>query len=102
MVERLSTDSTAAAPAVRSPSLWSRESDGQGVFHCGLPGQGERSSFSIPLCLSDVVFFFMAFYYSYLHSTLPFALYAFIITVMNPSFKITVPLIASRSSEPEN
>lgn len=61
MVERLSTDSTAAAPAVRSPSLWSRESDGQGVFHCGLPGQGESSSFSIPLCLSDVVFFLWLF-----------------------------------------
>lgn len=44
----------------------------------------------------------MAFYHSYLHSTLPSALYAFIITVMNPAFKITAPLIASLSSEPEN
>lgn len=60
MVERLSTDSTAAASAVGSSSLWNGGSDGQGVFHCRLPGQGESSSFSIPFYFSDVVFF-MAF-----------------------------------------
>lgn len=48
-------------------------------------------------------FFFYGFLlFPYLRSTLPSALDAFIITVMNPAFKITVPLIASLSSEPEN
>lgn len=64
-------------------------------------GRG-RALLSPSHSVCQMLFFFMAFYYSYLHSTLPFALYAFIITVMNPSFKITVSLIASRSSEPEN
>jgi len=48
-------------------------------------------------------YFFNGFpLFLYLRSTLPCALDAFIITVMNPAFKITVPLIASLSSEPEN
>lgn len=48
------------------------------------------------------VFFYGFLLFLYLHSTTTSALDAFIRTVMNPAFKITVPLIARLSSEPEN
>lgn len=48
------------------------------------------------------VFFYGFLLFPYLHSTIPSALDAFITTVMNPAFKITVSLISRLSSEPEN
>lgn len=48
------------------------------------------------------VFFYGFLLFLYLHSTILSALDAFITTVMNPAFKITVSLISRLSSEPEN
>lgn len=72
------------------------------VYFSGEAQSRTNTLLSPSLSVCQNIFFYGFLLFPYLHSTIPSALDAFITTVMNPAFKITVPLIARLSSEPEN